>query len=109
MGGERRAEKTQAGVPLELAEDVEHMVGVLADVFVADIAEAAAHAARLGLHGLFVVHEAGIVIPGQAGGQVAEEGRHVPAAVFHHQHRDAVQRQRGEGRLDRRLLFLGIG
>lgn len=104
MGRERRAEQPQPLVALKLTEDIEDMVGVFADILVADIAKACPNAAGFGLYGLFVVHEAGVVVPFELRGQVAEKGRDVPPAVFHHRDPHAVQRQRGEGRLDRRLL-----
>ena len=107
MRGERRAEDAEVGVVFELAQHIEHMGGVFADILVADIAEAGTHAAGLGLDGLFVVHEAGVVIPAQLRGQIAEERTDIAAAVFHHRDGDAVQRQGGKGFFDLGL-FAGL-
>ena len=108
MGRERRAEDAKVRVILELAEYVQHMGGIFADVLVADIAEAGTYAAWLGLDGLFIVHEAGVdIITAQLRGQVAEERTHIAAAIFHHLHGERCA-EAGQRRRFRSSLFCRV-
>ena len=101
----RRAENTEVRVLLKLAQHIQHMSSVFADILIADIAKARADTAGAGLDGFFVMHEAGVVIVPQLRGQVTEEGTDVAALVLHHGHGDTADVQVRKGGLDLRLLI----
>ena len=106
VGRVRRAKDTEVRVLLKLAQNIQHMRRIFADILIADIAEPCTHAAGLCLDGFFIMHKAGVVIFPQLRGQITEEGRHIAALILHHGHGNAVYRQAGKGCLDLRL-FIG--